>query len=223
MRIGIISEGHADRAVITNILIGLTGIDPSDIESLRPIDKFDETDKATINPLKFGGWNSVKEECEGRKLIDEFLAIEGQDFIVIHIDTAEADQFGIKRPNKKSGNYGEVLRALVVQKINSWLNKDLNDEILFAIAIEEIDAWILTIYDQNDSTTSATPKEKLSRILGKLEINSTSDYNNFLMISKPLSKEKDIKKGKFLEYNSSLNAFYEEVNTKVVPKVSPAS
>lgn len=216
MRIGVISEGPADRAVITNILTGLTGIDISDIEPLRPKDKRDETDKAISDPLVFGGWGAVKEECETRKQIDEFLAIEGQDFIVIHLDTAEADQYGITRPNKNDSTYCLELRERVISQINTWFNEDLSDQILYAIAIEETDAWILTIYEKKDSLKAAKPKERLSTVLGRSRIKSTSNYENYLILSKPFSKFKDIQKGKFLDYNCSLNAFYQEVYEKIV-------
>lgn len=219
MKIGVISEGHADRAVIENIIVGLTGLDRNDIEAIRPIYNTDETDKALISTKTFSTWSVVKEECEKRELIDGFLAFEGQDFIVIHIDTAEAELYGILRPEKKSKTYCEDLRGLVIQQINKWLKQDLSAEILYAVAIEETDAWILTIYDQNDSTSSAKPKEKLSRVLGKKGIDSSSNYDNFLSISKPLSKEKQIKQGDFLSYNCSLNAFFEEVKSKVIPKL----
>ena len=219
MRIGIISEGHADRAVITNILIGITGIDSSDIEPLRPTDKFDQTDKSSKNKLSFGGWNAVQEECETRQLIDEFLSIEGQDFVVIHLDTAEADQYNIKRP-VKSESYSITLRNLVIDQINLWLKSDISETILYAIAIEEIDAWILPIYEAKDSSTSAKPKEKLGIVLAKKKISSESNYDNFLSLSKNLSKEKEIKKGNYLRYNASLNAFFEEVIAKVIPKLN---
>ena len=218
MRIGVISEGHADRAVIENILLGLTGLDKSNIIALRPIYNLDETDKANKDPMTFSSWSIIKEECEERELIDGFLAMEGQDFVVIHVDTAEADQYGVKRP-VKSSTYCQDLRSLVVDEINSWLKKDISDQILYAIAIEEIDAWILTIYEKRDSTSSISPKERLGRILGKKGINSTSDYDNYLKLSKPLSKDREIKREKFLDYNCSLNAFFEEIKTKVIPKL----
>jgi hypothetical protein len=218
MRIGIISEGHADRAVIENILVGLTGLDKSNIIALRPIYSLDETDKANKDPMTFSSWSVVKEECEERELIDGFLAIEGQDFVVIHFDTAEADQYGVNRP-AKSSTYCQDLRSLVIDEINSWLKEDISDQILYAIAIEEIDAWILTIYEKKDSTSSISPKEKLSRILARKGINSTSDYDNYLKLSKPLSKDKEIKKEKLLDYNCSLKAFFEEIKTKVIPKL----
>jgi hypothetical protein len=219
MRIGVISEGHADRAVVTNIIAGITGIDKSEIEALRPTYSLDETDKALVDPNTFSTWSVVREECQKRQLIDGFLAFEGQDFVVIHIDTAEADQYGIDRPDKRTDSYCEELRKLVIQQINTWLNKDLSDSILYAVAIEEIDAWILTIYDRKDSTITAKPKEKLGRVLRKQGINSISNYANYLVISTPLSKTKEINKKKFLNYNYSLKAFYEEVELKVLPKL----
>lgn len=220
MKIGVISEGHADRAVIENIIVGLTGLDRSDIDALRPIYTTDETDKALLSTKTFSTFSVVKEECEKRDLIDGFLAIEGQDFVVIHIDTAEADQYEINRPDKgKADNYCEELRALVVQQINTWLKKDMSDEILYAIAIEEIDAWILTIYDSRDSSLSASPKEKLNFILRKSKINTTSNYINYSRLSRPLSMIKKVRKGNFLLYNCSLKAFFEEVETKVIPNL----
>lgn len=219
MKIGIISEGHSDRAVITNILLGLTGLDISNIEAIRPIYNLDETDKAHVDPLTFSSWSIVKNECEKRELIDGFLAFEGQDFVVIHLDTAEAEEYGIKRPDKRANNYCEELRQTVVQQIDSWLNKNIENEILHAVAIEETEAWLLTLFEQRNSISAAKPKEKLSRILKSQKIDSTIDFDNYLIISKPLSKTKEIVKGKFLTNNCSLNAFYEEIKEKVLPKL----
>jgi len=221
MKIGIISEGHADRAVITNIITGLTGFDKNNIVALRPIYYTkDETDKALINKKTYSTWSVVKQECEERELIDGFLAFEGQDFVVIHIDSAEADLYGIKKPDRKNGDYCKELRILVIDQINTWLDKEMSNDILYAVAIEEIDAWILPIYEKKDSTLSPNPKERLSRVLGKKGINSTSNYDNYLYISQQLSKAKEIKKGNYLDLNYSLNAFFDEVKTKVLPKLN---
>lgn len=220
MRIGVISEGHADRAVILNIIKGITGLDDSDIKAILPIRALDETDKARVKDKEeFGGWPSVKNECEKGILINEFLSIEGQDFVVIHLDTAECHEYGVQRPNKKENEYGKKVIDLVIDQINSLLGAIDKNSFLYAIAVEETDAWILPIYESKDSTTSYKAKEKLSSVLAKKSINSTSDYNNFLILSKPFLNGKAVKKGKFLEYNYSLNAFVEEVQAKVLPKL----
>jgi hypothetical protein len=218
MRIGIISEGHADRAVITNILIGHQEIEKDHIIPLRPSLTTDETDKAHIAAEAFSSWTVVKKECEERELIDAFFAFEGQDYIIIHLDTAEADQYGVDRP-AKTETYCEELYLLVREEIAKWLEGNYLDNILHAIAIEETEAWLLPIFQSRDSTGLANPKKQFDRILGKQKIDTTSNYDNFLKISKPLSKGKEIKKGKYLEYNCSLKAFLEEINEKIISKI----
>jgi len=218
MTIGVISEGHTDRAVITNILLALTDLDKSDILAIRPDYSQDETDKAKLPPATFSSWSVVKEECESRESIDAFLSLEGQDFVVIHLDTAEAELYGVNRPDKKLADYGEQLRLLVINKINDWLKEDLSSYILYAIAIEETEAWLLPIYEKNkDSLRSAKPKEKLIHRLGQLDVDSRATYANYLKLSKPLSKNKLIVKDGLLNHNISLRAFYEEIRDKVLP------
>lgn len=212
--IGVISEGHADRAVITNILKGTLGIDDSNIRALLPINKIDETDRSRVKEKEeFGGWTSVKNECIEKKIINQFLAMDGQDFIVIHLDTAEASQYGVSSIPAKNDDYAESLRAFVVEIIDGWLDDQaVIDSTLHAVAVEEIDAWLLTIYDGGkDSSQSTDPKKKLGFILGKDGLNTTSDYNNYLKLSKPFSKPKEVKKFKFTEKNASLAAFVEEI------------
>jgi hypothetical protein len=219
MIIGVIAEGHSDRAVITNILTGLTGLGRNDIWAIRPEYSKDETDKAK-DPKTFSTWSVVKEECEKREQIDAFLALEDQEFVVIHLDTAEADQYGIHRPDKRQPDYGEQLRILVINKINEWLKGNISGSILYAVAIEEMEAWLLPIYEKNkNSIKSAKPKEKFIRRLGQLGIDSTPDYKNYFILSEPLSKKKSIGKDGLLNHNISLKAFYAEVQAKVLPKL----
>ena len=216
MRIGIISEGHTDRAVIVNLIIGLVGLDSSDIEPLRPIYLKDETDKAANNPLTFSNWSIVKEECETRELIDGFLQIDGQEFVIIHIDTAEAELYGITRPDKKSNSYCRDLYVLVREKIVSWLGEEKN-EIICAIAIEEIDAWVLTIFDGRMTCKLPNPKKTLIQVLNKKSINSSPTYDNFLALSDPFSSKKKLVKGGYRNLNCSLNFFCNEIENKVIP------
>jgi len=216
--IGVISEGHADRAVITNILKGTLGIDESNIRALLPINKTDETDRSREKTVEeFGGWTSVKNECIEKRIISQFLALEGQDFIVIHLDTAEANQYGVQSIPAKDETYGEKLRGLVVDLIDGWLGEqEIIDATLHAVAIEETDAWLLTIYDAGkNSINSADPKKKLGFILSKAGAHTTSDYDNYLKLSKTFSKAKEVKKYRYLDSNCSLKAFVEEIVDKI--------
>ncbi len=220
MQIGVISEGHADRAVIMNVLVGLTGLNYKEIIPLRPTYTKDETDKALNDPKTKSSYSIMKEECEERNLIDGFLAIEGQDFIVLHIDTAEADRYGVERPNKKEPTYCKDLRNLVINKINSWLNIDLSDNLLYAVAIEEIDAWILTLYEKGDSTKYVDAKKQLGRVLTKNGVKFIQDpFKYYWEISKEFSKKKHISNEIITIQNCSLNLFCKEVVAKVIPKL----
>lgn len=223
MRIGIIAEGHADRAVIENILTGLTGLDSSCFIALRPSDLIDETDKAKKHPSTFGSWTHVKAECETRQLIDPFLLIEDQEFIALQIDSAEAHLYGVTKPNSRTKSYCFELRELIVDKVNEWLVDDLSDSLLYAIAIEEIDAWILTLHENHASSKFLDAKGRLSRVLRRKDINSTSNYHNYQSLSHEFSKSRAYRTDTYLSRNCSLKAFCVEVTTKVIPKLATAA
>jgi hypothetical protein len=214
MKIGVICEGHTDRAVIRNILKGLKGIDSSQIVPLRPDYSVDETDLSQLPADTFSNWSLVKTECENRGKIDRFLSIEDQDFVIIQIDADRSDEYGVPKPVKNS-DYSEKMRNAIISKINEWLGNNFQDQILYAVAIEETEAWILTIYDKKNSTQSADPKAKLKRILSKKGIEYDHTHAGFYEISEKFSKTKYFKKEKFRDYNESLDEFCKEVEVKL--------
>ncbi|PJB59288.1 MAG: hypothetical protein CO098_04200 [Bacteroidetes bacterium CG_4_9_14_3_um_filter_41_19] len=215
MKVGVICEGHTDRAVITNILKGVKGIDSSNIIPLRPEDSLDETDLANIPVDQFSNWTLVKKECETRQKLNRFLSLEGQDVVVIHIDSAESDEYGVAKPIKDN-NYSTNLRAAIISKMKEWLGDDFSDdEIIYAVAVEETEAWVLTIYEKRESSTSADPKRKLRQFLSQKGIKYGQNYNDFLWISDALSKKKKYAKERFLSYNESLKEFCIEVENKL--------
>jgi hypothetical protein len=215
MKVGIICEGHTDRAVIINILKGLKGLDSSDIIPLRPENSLDETDLANIPADQFSNWTLVKKECETKEKLKRFLSLEGQDVVVIHIDSAESEEYGVAKPIKDN-DYSTKLRAAIILKMKEWLGEDFSDdEIVYAVAIEETEAWILTIYEKRESSTSTDPKRKLKYVLSRKEIEYGQNYDDFLRISNSLSKKKKYSKEKFLSYNDSLKEFCIEVERKL--------
>ena len=214
MKIGVICEGHTDRAVIINILKGLKGIDSSQVIPLRPYYSLDETDISELSPDTFSNWDAVKSECENQNKIDRFLSLEGNEFVVIHIDADRCEEYGVAKP-KKDSSYSDKLRKSIITEVNKWLNNNYQDNLLYAIAIEETEAWILTIYDRKDSTSSADPKQKLKWLLNKKGVHFNQTAEDFLRISKDFSKQKNFIKNKYREYNKSLNDFCEEVEIKI--------
>lgn len=214
MKIGVICEGHTDRAVIRNILKGLKGIDSSQIVALRPDYSVDETDLSQMTVDNFSNWSLVKAECENQVKIDRFLSVEGQDFIIIHIDADRSDEYGVPKL-VKDADYSKKMRDAIIIKMNQWLGNKFQNQILYAIAIEETEAWILTIYDKRNSAHSADPKKKLKRKLSKMGIKYEHTHAGFFEISEKFSKKKNFKREKFRDYNKSLDDFCQEIEDKL--------
>jgi hypothetical protein len=176
MRFGIVAEGPADVAVLRNILKGKLGVDRSETRVLRPELYEDATDQAEYRdpaPEAFSNWLLVMDECRQRTRIEDFLQsqIEEDALVIVHLDTAEARCAGydIERPDRRDPAYADLLRALVVQKIDGLLGPELAARVRHAIAIEETDAWVLTIHDKErkDTGSRLDPKKRLAFLLGK--------------------------------------------------------
>ena len=218
MRLGVICEGHTDRVVISNVLKGIHGIDSSQIDPLRPQDSLDETDIANLPEEYFSNWSIVKSECESREKIRKFLTIEGNDFVIIHIDSAEADEYGIVRPSKDH-QYCKILRERIKNQIKDWMMGEFEDEIICAITVEEIEAWILTIFEQRNSCQSADPKERLKKVLARNGTKFVQSREFFNDITRPFTKKKNFTKYQFTTYNDSLNEFCLEVLNKLPEQI----
>jgi hypothetical protein len=180
MMVGIVAEGSADIAVIRNILKGKLGVQGDETQAIRPRLNEDKTDRVggeasgyrAPTPEEFSNWTLVLEECRTRTKIEDFLRNDDADarLVVIHIDTAEAHHPGydIPRPDRQAPDYSDLLRALVVAKIDGLLGPDLAAGVRHAIAVEETDAWVLTIHDDQgdrDTCTRPNPKARLEHVL----------------------------------------------------------
>jgi hypothetical protein len=171
MRIGIIAEGRGDLAVISNILRGQLGIDFEDIQFLRPQYALDETDLHAMSEEQFSNWGLVKHECTTGSLLEEFLnsPIDEERLVVIHIDTAEAELTGydVPRPSGSSLDSTIELHRRVAAKLDEWLSGRKSGQFRYAIAIEETEAWILTLYQKKETSTARDPKKALKKELSQ--------------------------------------------------------
>jgi len=88
----------------------------------------------------------------------------------------------ILKNRKRKGNpdYSSQLRELSKVKIDEWLDNSYKDKIRYAIAIEETDAWVLTIYNQSgkDTCTFNNPKKKLQFIIAEQKLTRKQLQNN---------------------------------------------
>jgi hypothetical protein len=97
---------------------------------------------------------------------------------------------------------------LVIDIINDWLQNHYQGKLFYAICIEEMESWILTIYAKKDTQTSANPKETLKYMLkGKL---SVGDKHCYKEISKPFRKRKKLLL--YCQLNDSLQAFIDSLS-----------
>jgi hypothetical protein len=180
MRVGIIAEGRADLAVLANIVRGQLGIDRQDIQPLRPEYDLDATDLHALAPEQFSNWCHVRDECRSLQRIDDFLhsPLDDELLVVIQIDTAEAELSGyeVTRPeNTKDDAYATELCRRVAETLDEWLAGRKSKQICYAIAVEETDAWVLTLYPgasakkptsvHRNASSGASGKRRLIRIM----------------------------------------------------------
>lgn len=207
MRIGVIAEGPADVAVITNVLCGALGVSRHEVQPLRPELHLDETDLHARPPGSFSNWGLVREECRTGAKIAEFMNSpidDGPRMVVVQIDTAEADLYEVQRPAKDKAalsRYTDELHAAVTAKMREWLDVRWHPVCRFAVAIEEIDAWVLTCWEPGrDSAEGMRPKERLERLWRAVEplrerqqlaaMDRRSKYELFDALSRELRKGK---------------------------------
>jgi hypothetical protein len=102
-----------------------------------------------------------------------------------------------------------------------WMQKeDDPEDIVFAIAVEEVEAWVLAIYDNNKGLTSdsANPKEKLRTLISKQgEKFQEGSFDYYRKISSDFSKKRKLLS--LMKKNPSLEAFYDEIIQKIKPLI----
>jgi hypothetical protein len=225
MMVGIFAEGRGDLAVITNILKGSINIDRSDIRYELPEFDKDQTDLSMMAEGQFSSWTVVKTVCQERYKIDNFFntPIEQELFIVLHLDTAERhlEEYNVLEPVKNpaldSKEYCNQLRNNIIDKVNEWLENLYPGEIAYAIAIEETDAWVLTIYDKGNIDTSAyqDPKKRLNdelnRVLSQKEKNilRAKVFDKYDQLSSDFRKKRKL--SICMSKNESLKLFCESL------------
>lgn len=225
MQIGIIAEGKADCAVIANILQAKFSTSIDEITFIRPELFKDETDlsesktaQTEQNQQKFSTWSLVKKECVDRRNFKRFFDLfEDDRIMIVHLDTDRASDYGVKKPAKKNNaNYSEQLRNLVISQITAWLENNYTPKLRYAIAIEEIESWILCIYENGTDTSNfENAKNRLQRIQNnsfsrreRASFNLT-EFNKFLLWSNSFNKVRSLTQ--HLKKNKSLELFVDSL------------
>lgn len=150
-------------------------------------------------------WTLVKQACIEGQLHQEFFAQEEENqFLIVQLDTDARNEAGyeVNFPEKIiDGESCDELYRNVSLKIDEWLGEENATRTLYAITIEETDAWIFTLHsDHVETGLLANVKEKLSRAidskLSKKERNAM--YSSGLKATEYHEKSKPFRKKKTL-------------------------
>jgi hypothetical protein len=219
MRVAIFAEGRSDAAVLTLILKGWLGINRSDINFRVPELDYDETDLTST----FSNWTIVKQNCIERTQFERFFnSTENAQFAVIQLDTAERQEVGydVLEPTKTdTPQYSDTLRANIIEKIKGWLDYNYTDKLAYAVAIEEIESWILTIYEKTTTETAKYNKSKerfQQHIFPKLPLKDRNRLTNLSAFEQYRYFSDGFKKKKMLQdcckRNRSLKLFCDSLD-----------
>lgn len=129
---------------------------------------------------------------------------EGERLLVIHVDTDEIGRTDAvltavrppkdsratpasKKSKKKTSNaahspaeattapYADTLRNSVIAEIDGWLEGEYKDQLRYAIAIEETEAWVLALHIKEDTSELRDPKKALEKFLNEPNRHSKQD------------------------------------------------
>ncbi len=153
---GIIAEGPTDQTVIENILLGYfqgQAEEPS-VNYIQPPRPLSE---------KPGGWTNVFQSLKRK---DYEGALQYNDYLIIHIDTDVQEEPGFDVPRLVDGTEITILERVdkVIGRLKEEIEDDFNransDRILFAIAVDTIECWLLPLLCDG---------KKVAKITGCLE------------------------------------------------------
>lgn len=219
--IGILSEGRTDQKVISQVLHGFFAGQGDAVDSLA-INPFFPPEVGLPGQPEEGGWTVLK-----RRLQDghHLQALQFNDYIVIHIDTDVCDQSGYdvsrRDPNTGIDLEPAALREAVKARLNEWLGHDFaaqhGQRVLFAIAVDTIECWLLPLLEDKRAKQSKTIKcvnavnEALKRA-GRDALDRGNTPKRYADEAAPYRKHKVLlEKGRL---NPSLDAFLVELTER---------
>jgi hypothetical protein len=155
LKFGVIAEGPSDQLVIENILLGYF-----QDEEEEPVINFVQPLPATSNsPASPGGWTLV---VESLKRGEPQKALQFNDYLVIHIDTDVQEETGFDVPRREGRSELSIpdrvarVIARLEQDIDATFYQANAHHILFAVAVDTIECWLLPLLYDNNKAKKAT-------------------------------------------------------------------
>jgi len=205
--IGLVCEGKTDQILLERILSTWTQNPNLRINRLHP--KTDES----------GGWSKVLKYCESEDFKDVFTQ---NDFIVIQIDTdfMSGDSVGEKyRIDLKDLTGKETVNAFrvkIVELIGEEFYGEYSNRIIFAIAINEIECWLLPVYfSDKKAAKNVNCIDTLNTVLLQKEgfyIDAKDDVY-YRKLAKNFRKKKDIQK--YAKRQESFQLFIDNLQSTI--------
>lgn len=208
MSIGIIAEGFTDHISMKNILIGYLENKDLLINTLQP------------KPNETGNWDKVFKYCNS---LEFKQALAFNKLVIIQIDS-DVFRRGEMPEHLKIDTNGldleqlvEKIKAKLIESIGLEFYDKYSQQIVFAIAVDEIECWFLPIYFTDKKGSKSTNCiNTLNQILPDKEGFYIDDKKEhyYTTITKKLKKKKDLLN--VAEKNASFKIFINELNAKVV-------
>jgi hypothetical protein len=212
---GLVTEGITDQIVIRQILHSFLNDRDIPMEPLSP--RIDETDRNRM--VEATNWHTVLEYCQS-ETFREFLEYR-DEFVVIQIDT---DVLKSENVSKKyllppqQANLKETILTVknrLIELIGQPFYETHQDRIIFAIAVDAIECWLLPFYFPTEKANAAKTVGCLATLNKGLK---KAGYNWYIAAKEPnyyheavksFKKQKDFLKSYAL--NESLAIFVEQL------------
>ena len=217
---GLICEGITDQIVIENILHGYFNHDDVEVTELQPLrDATNDNLAATA-----GNWHRVFEYCGSEAFIAAFSQPDLYAIIQVDTDIFHRGEVGEKyqiSTKKEDGselpppNIVANIVAKFVEVIGEENYQRFKDRIIFAIAVQSIECWLLPLYyTDNRQQKTVNCLTTLNTALSSKEGFSIhkKEIAYYRKIARPYLKNRIIKQ-KYSQ-NASLTIFIENVAAK---------
>ena len=213
LRFAIIAEGPTDQTVIENILLGYFENQENEpaINYIQPPRPLSETP---------AGWGHVFKSLERREYEG---ALQYNDCLVIHIDTDVQEEPGFDVPRRDGGkdlDLSERVKRVIVRlrlEIDDHFATTNAHRILFAIAVDTIECWLLPLlYGDRKAAKTTGCLESANRALRSANQNALSAGENKFIQAYEKASSNYRRRKTLIEHrarNPSLELFVKQLDT----------
>jgi hypothetical protein len=217
MQFGIVAEGKTDQAVIELIIHG--------VASARTEVFVDEVQppRGGGAHTDFGGWRMMFEWLASEKCRK---ALQFLDVLIVQVDTDVCDEPGFDVSRREAGRDlgSSELVAKVARRLDGLIGPELiavyRERIVFAIAVDELECWLLPLVFDNAKASKTTGcfEAMMSELTRKGEPgllrakDRSKDRDRYKAVARPLAKPKQLAAA--CARSDSLGVFVNDLSSK---------